>query len=57
VDEKGQFTVSVLLIFRQKKTIPPIKIMQMLASSLHLIKAPPTGFHFILCGTLSYVAV
>jgi hypothetical protein len=40
VDENGRFTVSILLIFSTKKNIPPIKIMPMLASSLHLNKAP-----------------
>jgi len=40
VDENGRFTVAVLLIFLQKKSIPPTKVMPMLASSLHLNDAP-----------------
>jgi hypothetical protein len=40
VDENERITVLVLLIFRQKKSFPPIKIMPMLASSLQLNSAP-----------------
>jgi hypothetical protein len=36
----GRITVSVLLIFRQEKSIPPTKVMPVLAISLHLNNAP-----------------
>ena len=40
MDENERITVSVLLILRQKKSFPPIKIMPMLASSSYLNDAP-----------------
>ncbi len=40
MDEDERITVLVLLIFRQKKSFPPIKIMPMLASSSYLNDAP-----------------
>ncbi len=40
MDENERITVSVLLILRQKKSFPPIKIMPMLASLLYLNNAP-----------------
>ena len=40
MDENERFTVSLLLIFRQKKSFPPIQIMAMLAPSSYLNNAP-----------------
>ena len=40
MDENGRFTLSVLLIFRRKKSIPPIQIMPILSSSSYLNDAP-----------------
>ena len=40
MDENERITVLVLLIIRQKKSFPPIKIMPMLVSSSYLNDAP-----------------